>query len=121
PIATRVVCAPAAALQSNDATIRSAAGKLKFLCIGEPAAGETARDSLLQIARRHRHAENVDAFAVLDVADEAVFIFQLIVFERRRFGAPGLDARPDEMRAVVSQGALNGGFQFLDGGRSLRG
>src|SRR5581483_2295813 len=101
PIATRVVCAPAAALQSNDATIRSAAGKLKFLCIGEPAAGETARDSLLQIARRHRHAENVDAFAVLDAEDGALVIFPLLVFGRRRVGAPGLEAGPDEVRAVV--------------------
>src|SRR6185437_12902882 len=99
-MATLVVRAEAAAFQAMVSNARRTADNLRFHRMGEFAKREGAR-SLLLVTRRHGNAENVDTFGFFDVTEEAVFIFELVVFERRRFGAAGFDARPDEVRSVV--------------------
>ena len=55
------------------------------------------------------------AFGVFDITDEAVFVFQLVVLERRHLGAAGFDVGGDEMRAVTFQGMAHCVYEFFDG------
>src|SRR4029077_717306 len=66
-----------------------------------------------QVTGGHWNAQNVNSFRLFNIADEAVFVFQLVVAQRRRFGSAGFDVRADEMWPVVSQRITDGFFYFI--------
>src|SRR5262245_25496919 len=59
------------------------------------------------IAGGHRYAQDINPFGLLDVADEAVLVFQIIVAQRRHLGSSRFDAGPDEMGSVMTQGVTD--------------
>src|SRR5262245_30852170 len=58
----------------------------------------------------HRYAQDINPFGLLDVANEAVLVFQFIVAQRRHLSSSGFDTGPDEMGSVMTQGVTHGRF-----------